>query len=112
MIKNDNHYQILSAARDKALTEKPISIFGIRVSPSNVDVDQHGILFWKKWHIETIGDAYDYGRDKLVEFDFKLYTPEEGIIDTIKKSINNKNSAQLSSALSKVKIKDKNISYY
>lgn len=104
-------YEKLSSARDKSKVCEPASIFGLKVDPTHVKVNDHGILFWKRWHIETIEESYDYDKDKFVRFDFKLHTPEPGIIEKIQDCLRHRNMEKLKSLLCKVKIKEKTITY-
>ena len=82
-------YNKLAVARYKAQQEKPLEIFGYRVSPSNVQVCRHGFMFWHKWHIESTEGAYDYDEDKFIHFDFKLFSLENSDAEKIKEYVKN-----------------------
>lgn len=103
-------YEVLSYARDKSKLLEPACIFGLKVDPTHVKVQDHAI-FWKRWHIETDKVAYDYDHDKFVSFDFKLHTPKPGIIEDIQDCLKYHKMERLRILLSIVKIKDKRITY-
>lgn len=102
-------YEDLAVARDKARVETPLEIYGIKVSPSDVKVNRHGFMFWHKWHIESAEKAYDYVEDRFVYFDFKLYTPDEHVIEKLIKCVENKDSQSLKKILQRIKVKDRHI---
>lgn len=106
-------YEKLAHARDKAKTETPFSLYGLKVSPSNVKFTRHGFLFWHKWHLESTGEAYDYNADRFVRFDLKLAALNESEVAQIQSYIYNGDSERLSSLLiRKALIIKRNISHY
>ena len=105
-------YNKLADARDNARIKLPLTLFGIRVAPHNIAISRHGLLLWKKWHIESIGEAYDSTKDRFVRFDFKLLETDENVIKRIVTCIKEQNQEELNRLLSQVKIKSKKIEHY
>lgn len=105
-------YNKLADARDDAKIKLPLTLFGICVAPNNISISRHGLLLWRKWHIESIGEAYDSAKDRFVRFDFKLLEYNESVIKRILKCIKEHNQEELNRLVLQVKIKSKKIEHY
>lgn len=110
--KAEAFYHKLAEARKKSYNSKTVNIFGISVSPTNIQVIRRGFLFWHSWHIESVGDAYDTSRDQFVSFDFKFSNADEYLISKIKLCIADGDRVDTMKLLSKLRVKSKRVNYF